>query len=823
MKSGRLNRRHPYILASFLGTVLVLILRLSGGLQSLELASFDMFVRLQPDRGPDPALLVVGITEADIQAVEEWPLSDQTVADILAKLQSYQPKAIGLDLHRSVPVDEAGAPALAEQLKADNLFAITRIGFTEEDHIPPPPGVAENRVGYNDFVIDSDNVLRRNWMFAADGDARYYSFALRLSLYALAQWGIEFEPSLNSINIGDTEFPSLRSTSGSYQGVDTLGYQVMLQYRSAEQVAQQLSVRQVLNDDFDPAWIKDKIVLIGTVAPSIKDVLYTPYSTAMRNDLQMPGVLIHAQMVSQILNAVLHQRPLMWFWTQWQEYLWIAFWAVVGSGLAWWLKRPIWLWGAIMGSLGLIVGISWLVFLQAGWIPLVPPVIAVIATVANIMVYRFFFESFYDPLTGLPNRTFFLKKLQTQLNDKPGQSQTLSLLFLDVNDFKTINETFGHKFGDKLLISLANRIKGCLPTDMVARVGDDEFAVMLRKVDQSQQAIEVADQLQDILTKPIYLNHQPLVITLSMGIAFHQRGFKYQAESLLQDAHRAMYRAKALGKDRYEVFVKGMRSQAISRLQLEMDLRQALDQQQFMLYYQPIVALKTGKIAGFEALIRWQHAERGFVSPAEFIPVAEETGLIIPIGRWILQEACRQIHVWHQTFAQTPPLFVSVNLSSRQFAQADLVEQVETIIIDTGLERRCLKLELTESAAMEDVDIAIEQLLRLKVMDVQISLDDFGTGYSSLSYLHRFPTDTLKVDQSFVGRMEQTSEDSDIVSTIIALGHKLKMNIVAEGIETAEHLAQLRALDCDYGQGYFFSKPLSGEEIEIMLERSPVW
>ncbi|MEM9164478.1 MAG: CHASE2 domain-containing protein, partial [Cyanobacteria bacterium P01_F01_bin.4] len=596
VKGNRLNRQHPYILASFLGTVLVLILRLSGGLQSLELAAFDMFVRLQSDRGPDPALLVVGITEADIQKLGEWPLSDQTLADLLVRLQSYQPQSIGLDLHRDVPV-KTGARALAEQLQADNLFTITRLGFTEEDFIPPPPMVSPERVGYNDFVIDSDNILRRNWMFAATPDERYYSFALRLSLYALAQQGIEFEPSLNLLKIGRTTLPSLQPTSGGYQNADTTGYQVMLQYRSAEQVARRLSVRQVLNDDFDPDWIKDKIVLIGTVAPSIKDVLYTPYSTAMRNDLQMPGVLIHAQMVSQILNAVLYQRPLMWFWTQWQEYLWIAVWAVIGSGLAWWLKRPILLWGAIIGSLGLIVGISWLVFLLAGWIPLVPPVIAVIATVANIMVYRFFFGSFFDPLTGLPNRTFFLKKLQTQLSDKPGQSHTLSLLFLDVNDFKAINETFGHKFGDKLLISVAKRLKGCLPTDLVARVGDDEFAIMLQQVEQAQEAIEVADQLQDILTKPIYLDDQPLVITLSTGIAFHQRGFKYQAQSLLQDAHRAMYRAKALGKDRYEVFVKGMRSQAISRLQLEMDLRQAIEEQQFMLYYQPIVALKTGKIA----------------------------------------------------------------------------------------------------------------------------------------------------------------------------------------------------------------------------------
>ncbi|NEP15515.1 MAG: EAL domain-containing protein, partial [Leptolyngbya sp. SIO4C1] len=557
--------------------------------------------------------------------------------------------------------------------------------------------------------------------------------------------------------------------------------------------------------------------------PTIKDMFLTPYSTAYTDELQMPGVVVHAQMVSQILSAVLDRQPLMWFWTQWQEYLWILVWALVGGWLAWQLKQPVWLGGAILLALGGLTGISWLTFRYAGWIPLVPPIIALGTAVANTIAYRTFFDSFYDSLTGLPNRALCLRKLQTYLAEKPGQADILALLFIDINDFKTINESFGHRSGDRLLIGIAEQLKQCLPGTLVARVGDDEFVVLLRRIQRSNQAIELADQLQEVLTKPMQLNQQVLFVTISIGIAFHQRGFRYQAESLLQDAHRAMYRAKSLRRDRYEVFVKGMRSQAISRLQLEMDLRQAIEQQQFTLYYQPIVALAAGKIAGFEALIRWRHPERGFVSPADFIAVAEETGLIIPIGHWILREACRQIQAWHQQFPQAPPLFVSVNLSSRQFAQADLVEQVEQILAETGVAPCCLKLELTESAAMEDVDAAIEQLLRLKVMDLQISLDDFGTGYSSLSYLHRFPTDTLKVDQSFVGRMEQTSEDSDIVSTIIALGHRLKMSIVAEGVETAAHLARLRALQCDYGQGYFFSKPLSGEQMTVLLLQDSRW
>ncbi|NEP18265.1 MAG: CHASE2 domain-containing protein, partial [Leptolyngbya sp. SIO4C1] len=280
------------------------VLRTASGLQALELDAFDTFVRLQPDPRPDPALLVVGITEADIKDQAAWPLSDQIIANLLAQLQAHEPKAIGLDIHRDVPIGQ-GATALAKQLQAENVFAITRLGYTEEDRVPPPPGMPPERVGYNDLVIDSDNILRRNWMFAAVGDESFYSFALRLSLYALAQQGIGFQARASSLKIGNTVFPSLQPTSGGYQKEDTTGYQVMLQYRSRQRVARQLNLRQVLSGDFDPDWVAGKIVLIGTVAPTIKDMFLTPYSTAYTDELQMPGVVVHAQMVSQILSAVL--------------------------------------------------------------------------------------------------------------------------------------------------------------------------------------------------------------------------------------------------------------------------------------------------------------------------------------------------------------------------------------------------------------------------------------------------------------------------------------------------------------------------------------
>ncbi len=292
----------------------------------------------------------------------------------------------------------------------------------------------------------------------------------------------------------------------------------------------------------------------------------------------------------------------------------------------------------------------------------------------------------------------------------------------------------------------------------------------------------------------------------------------------MQDAHRAMAKARALGKEHYEIFDPRMRTEAVKRFQLEAELRLAISNQEFLLYYQPIVDLKTGKLAGFEALVRWQHPQQGFVSPGAFIPAAEESGLIIPMGSWILEKACAQMQQWHEQFPHAAGLMVSVNLSTKQFNQANLPEEVSAVLDKTGLDSQYLKLELTESAAMEDVTGTIDQLIKLKALNLKLSLDDFGTGYSSLSYLHQLPTDTLKIDQSFVGRMEETSgKDSDIVKTIITLGHQLGMDIIAEGIETAEQLAGLRKLNCNYGQGYFFAKPLPEEAATALIAKDPTW
>ncbi len=469
---------------------------------------------------------------------------------------------------------------------------------------------------------------------------------------------------------------------------------------------------------------------------------------------------------------------------------------------------------------------------MSGWVPFVPAAIALIASSAGVVVYRLLYDTFHDALTGLPNRALFVKRLQNAINVQRSHGQTLekaetssvAVLFLGLDGFKAINDSFGHRLGDQMLVAMTQRLNACLhPKDQLARVGGDEFAVLRRDIRNTDEVTDLADQLQKQVTDPFKLNGQEVFTTVSIGIVLGRANSDYEPEDILRDAHTAMHQAKASGKARHEVFATGMRVQVMTRLQLETDLRRAIERQEFRLHYQPIVSLQTGKLAGFEALVRWQHPQRGLVPPAEFIPVAEETDLILPMSEWIIWEACRQLKQWQDQFPHDPPLLVSVNFSGRQFSHLELVDQIEHILQETGLDGRSLKLEITESTAMTDVELTIALLQRLKSLNLQLSIDDFGTGYSSLSYLHRFPTNTIKVDRSFVSRMGDGSEEAQIVQTIIVLGHNLGMDIVAEGVETAEQLAKLRSLNCEYGQGYFFSKPLPPEAAAELLESDPQW
>ena len=432
--------------------------------------------------------------------------------------------------------------------------------------------------------------------------------------------------------------------------------------------------------------------------------------------------------------------------------------------------------------------------------------------------------AFHDTLTKLPNRALLAESLKFVIERaKQHEDYQFAVLFLDLDRFKNVNDSLGHSIGDQLLIAMARRLEHCIrDVDMVARLGGDEFAILLDGITDSSVATTMAGRIQEKLQEPFNLSGHEVFTTTSVGIALSSTGYDHP-ENILRDADTAMYRAKAQGKACYEVFDKGMHTRAVYLLQMENDLRRALDREELRVHYQPIVSLENGQLAGFEALLRWQHPERGFISPVDFISLAEDTGLIVPIGMWILKRACQQLAKWQWRSPANRQLMMSVNLSSKQLAQAALVDQIRETLEETHVDPRHLKLEITESAVMENAETAAQLLRRLKALGVQLSIDDFGTGYSSLGYLHRFPVDILKVDRSFIGRIGEAAENIEIVRTIVSLAENMGMQVVAEGVETLSQLSQLRRLNCQYGQGYLFSRPVDAESIDAWISHKPAW
>jgi len=438
----------------------------------------------------------------------------------------------------------------------------------------------------------------------------------------------------------------------------------------------------------------------------------------------------------------------------------------------------------------------------------------------------------FDPLTGLANRTLFHDRLAACLEraaQEPGYP--FAVLFLDLDRFKVINDSLGHMAGDELLIHVAQRLRAAVRNappditvsredahDLIARLGGDEFAILLENVD-ADGAIRIAERIRESIHAAFKVESKEVFTTVSIGIAPGNCGYRTPTE-ILRDADTAMYQAKSLGRSRFEVFDDGMRAQAVARLELESDLRRAVDNHEFVLYYQPKVKLTTGKIVGVEALIRWRHPVRGIVAPDQFIAMAEETGLIVPIGLWVLREACMAMHRWQSEFPTVPPLEVSVNVSVRQFRDPDLHAQIAAILAETQLDPATLQLEITESVLMDDLDAVAGLLGGLKTLGVGLKIDDFGTGYASLRCLNRLPFDVLKIDRSFVVNMSDTDGTGDTIRTILLLAENLGMEVVAEGIESKEQLKELQSLDCDYGQGYYFSPPLEPEALGDLIRKS---
>jgi diguanylate cyclase (GGDEF)-like protein len=428
-----------------------------------------------------------------------------------------------------------------------------------------------------------------------------------------------------------------------------------------------------------------------------------------------------------------------------------------------------------------------------------------------------FYDTFHDDLTNLPNRNLFLKSLREEIVNAKYRDSLYAVLFIDIDRFKAINNSLGRLLGDRLLVEISQRLKACLRSeDLIARLGGDEFAILLRNIQTLNCATNIAERIYKSLMLPFNLKEQEIFANASVGIAISTSDYE-RPEDLLRDADLAMSYAKRKGRAHYQVFNQSMHAHAVTTLQLENDLRKAIERQEFKLYYQPIVSLATKQLTGFEALIRWQHPVRGFISPLEFIPLAEETGLIDSLGRWVLHEACRQMSAWQLKFAHLAHCKMSVNISAKQMIDNYLVRNIEQILKQTRLSPLNLKLEITESSLMENSESTISNFLQLKALGIEFSLDDFGTGYSSLSYLHQFPINSLKIDRSFVQSMETNSEKLGIIRAIITLARNLGMDVVAEGIETANQLAQLKVLNCHYGQGYYFAKPLDRESAEALI------
>ena len=421
----------------------------------------------------------------------------------------------------------------------------------------------------------------------------------------------------------------------------------------------------------------------------------------------------------------------------------------------------------------------------------------------------------HDSLTNLPNRILLNDRIAQAITLANRHHRHLALLFLDLDNFKHINDSLGHATGDKLLRLVTERLKECVrESDTVSRVGGDEFVILLAENKNSEDAGVSAQKILDALQAMHLIGKSQLHITTSIGISVYPAD-GINAETLIKSADTAMYHAKGKGRNNYQFFKGEMNTRAVERLIIENNLRLALEKQQFILYYQPKVNLNTGQITGVEALLRWQHDEWGEVVPDIFVPVAEDTGLIIPIGRWVLRQACMQAKIWQDAGLQE--ITLAINISAQEFLQKDFVAGVRAILIETGLAAHFLELEITESVLMRDAECSKNILQQLKKMGIKLAVDDFGTGYSSLSYLQRFPIDVLKIDQSFVQNIESAQDDGIIVSAIISMGNSLKLKVVAEGVETPRQLAFLKARHCEEGQGYFFSHPLIAENFAALL------
>jgi diguanylate cyclase (GGDEF)-like protein len=841
----RIQQWGGFFLSSGSIYLLVFGLRWLGWLQPLEWAAFDLFIQLRPEEPVDQRVIIVGIKESDIRYLGRWPVSDRILAKILRKIRDQQPKVIGLDLYRDIPVDD-GYKELEQVFKTTpNLIGIEKsIGDRLDSVIPPPPALkAMGQVSANDVIIDPDGRLRRALLYPLPkGNEGLASLGLEISLRYLKDRGIEPQSSESgNLQIGKTIFKPLQNTDGGYINADAGGYQILMNYHGSSDKFRHISLEDLLENRIDPNLMRDRIVLIGVQAVSLNDVFYTPYSSNfMTSPTRMSGVEIQANIIKSVLGAVLDDRPLFKVWTNTWEDLWIASWALTGAAMiGLFATRRLILIGVIIGGAMLLIGSTYVLFLGGWWLPLAPCLIAYIGSILVMQSYTYVsqlrelnsalsdsvemlaHDASHDALTGLPNRNLFMDRVEHAIKySKRHPNYIFAIFFIDLDRFKMINDSLGHHVGDLFLQAIAKVLQECLRSiDTVARLGGDEFTILVDDIQDASEALVVANRILNKFLTPVIIKGEAIFPSASIGIVISTPDYD-NCMDLLRDADIAMYRAKDLGKGRYTLFDQEMYEQTLRLTQLESELHYALEHQEFELYYQPIVSLETEKLSGFEALIRWKNPKRGFISPIEFIPLAEDTGLIIAVGDWVTKEACQQLQKWLHQFPEAANLKMSINLASHQIREPDLLDKLDLILEKTGIDGNSIRLEITESTLMDQGEETIKKLSQLRARNIQLSIDDFGQGYSSLSYLHRFPINILKIDRAFVNQMSDGGENIEIVKTITMLAHTLNMSVVAEGVETQQQAEILKSLGCEFGQGYLFSRPLTAADAELAIANS---
>ena len=802
---------------------LLLTARQLSWLQPLELSTFDHLVRLQDHAQPHPKLLIVGISEADIKALQQWPLKDELLAQALGNLRKHGAALVGLNIYRGFP-HEPGHVELLEELRTGNVIAIAKLGIPAESNIPAPPSVPPVRVGFSDIPLDADGVKRRTMLYAKVQDRVYASFAMQLALHYLRQQGITPQDAPTGFVFGASLFTPLTPQSGGYRGINAGGFQMLLNYRRYPLPAEVVNFRGILEGRVSADKIRGRIVLIGVTAPSIKDEHFTPFSSIAKIQVKTPGILIHAHILSQILDAV-ETRGGFRFWPQWAELSWLLLWGAIAALLTWRIRRLLLLQAVALVGLGILVGIHWLLFQQSVWVPVWEAGLAFFAGALSILAGRQVYAAFHDPLTGLPNRS----NLRQRLLHWRRFRRATALILVELNRYKLINVVFGPQAGDAFLVEMAERLQAvsdeyrnlrisCGYDNFLARTSDAEFALLLMQAPNKDAIRKLAEAIQKRCAKPFIREGEKVFLTTTVGIAFGNQNYH---GNLLRDAHAALSHANAL-RNALEIFDGAVKAKEVEDFQMERELHAAVSENQpnsphlpeFLVYYQPLVDLRKGRISGFEALVRWQNPQRGFISPGEFVPIAENSGTIVPIGNWVLLEACRQMRTWQAEF---PDLLISVNLAAPQLVDPDTPAYLEWVLKETGLSPTSLKLELTESAAIQHLDIALKLLDACHALGIRLAIDDFGTGYSSLAYLTQFPVDTLKIDMAFVRNMDASAHHYSILRIITELAQDLNLATIAEGVETTHHLETLRKLGCDYGQGYLFGKPLPAAETEALL------